>query len=204
MRCASAACSPTTGQAYAYLLGQYLGDGCLGAFPRGVWSLRIACGDAWPGIKEECISAIMAVHPGGKVFEVRDQGCVQVTSLWKHWICHFPQHGRGRKHERTIAFEPWQHDIVVEHTGRFLRGLFHSDGCRFTNRVAYRNRDGGLRREYAYPRYSFDNRSSDILTLCGSALDRLAIPWRYAKPTTISVARREAVAALDRIVGPKY
>jgi hypothetical protein len=204
MRCDSAARSPTTGPAYAYLLGQYLGDGCLGAFPRGVWSLRIACGDAWPGVKEECISAIKAVHPRGKVFEVRDQGCVQVTSLWKHWLCHFPQHGRGRKHERTIALEPWQHDIVVEHTGRFLRGLFHSDGCRFTNRVAYRNRDGVLRREYAYPRYSFDNRSSDILTLCGSALDRLGIPWRYAKPTTISVARREAVAALDRIVGPKY
>jgi hypothetical protein len=204
MRCDSAARSPTTGPAYAYLLGQYLGDGCLGAFPRGVWSLRIACGDAWPGVKEECISAIKAVHPRGKVFEVRDQGCVQVTSLWKHWLCHFPQHGQGRKHERTIALEPWQHDIVVEHTGRFLRGLFHSDGCRFTNRVAYRNRDGVLRREYAYPRYSFDNRSSDILTLCGSALDRLGIPWRYAKPTTISVARREAVAALDRIVGPKY
>ena len=124
MRCASAACSPSTGQAYAYLLGQYLGDGCLGAFPRGVWSLRIACGDAWPGIKEECISAIMAVHPGGKVFEVRDQGCVQVTSLWKHWICHFPQHGRGRKHERTIAFEPWQHDIVVEHRGDFSVACF--------------------------------------------------------------------------------
>jgi hypothetical protein len=71
------------------------------------------------------------------------------------------------------------------------------------SRIAlHRNRDG--LREYAYPRYSFDNRSSDILTLCGSALDRLGIASRYAKPTTISVARREAVAALDRIVGPKY
>jgi hypothetical protein len=122
--CDSAVRSLTRCQAYAYLLGQYLGDGCLGAFPRGVWSLRIACGDAWPGIREECISAIRAVHPLGKIFEVRDRGCAQVTSLWKHWLCHFPQYGPGRKHERTIVLEPWQRDIVVEHTGRFLRGLF--------------------------------------------------------------------------------
>jgi hypothetical protein len=28
---------------YAYLLGIYLGDGCLSAHPRGVWRLRVAC-----------------------------------------------------------------------------------------------------------------------------------------------------------------
>ena len=29
------------GAAYAYLLGLYLGDGCISAYPRGVWKLRI-------------------------------------------------------------------------------------------------------------------------------------------------------------------
>jgi hypothetical protein len=28
--------------------------------------------------------------------------------------------------------------------------------------------------------------------------------WRFSKPNTISVARREAVARLDEFVGPKY
>ena len=42
---------------YAYLLGLYLGDGCIsvGGDPaKGVWALRIACADAWPGLIEEC------------------------------------------------------------------------------------------------------------------------------------------------------
>jgi hypothetical protein len=54
-----------------------------------------------------------------------------------------------------------------------------------------------------YPRYLFVNRSADIHRLCGEALDRLGVAWRFSKPTTISVARREAVARLDEFVGPR-
>jgi hypothetical protein len=50
----------------------------------------------------------------------------------------------------------------------------------------------------------FVNKSVDIHRLCGEALDRLGVEWRFSKPTTISVARREAVARLDEFVGPKY
>src|SRR5207245_7840295 len=35
---------------YAYLFGQYLGDGMLTACPRGVWRLRIFTASAYPGI----------------------------------------------------------------------------------------------------------------------------------------------------------
>jgi hypothetical protein len=34
-------------------------------------------------------------------------------------------------------------------------------------------------------------------------LDRLGIAHRFPRPDTISVARREAVAALDAAIGPK-
>jgi hypothetical protein len=44
----------------------------------------------------------------------------------------------------------------------------------------------------------------DILRLCGEALDRLGVAWRYSRRNSISVARREAVARLDQFVGPKY
>jgi hypothetical protein len=57
---------------------------------------------------------------------------------------------------------------------------------------------------YEYPRYLFVNMSQDILELCGQALDRLGVEWRFSKPTTISVAKKEAVALLDAFVGPKY
>jgi hypothetical protein len=30
------------------------------------------------------------------------------------------------------------------------------------------------------------------------------VAWRFSKPNTISVAKREAVARLDEFVGPKY
>jgi hypothetical protein len=60
-------------------------------------------------------------------------GCHAVTSYTDHWLCLFPQHGPGKKHTRHIELAPWQSAIVADHPGRFLRGLFHSDGCRVTN-----------------------------------------------------------------------
>jgi hypothetical protein len=57
---------------------------------------------------------------------------------------------------------------------------------------------------YEDPRYLLVNESADILFLCGQTLDRLGVEWRFSKPNTISVARRNAVARLDEFVGPKY
>lgn len=93
--------------------------------------------------------------------------------------------------------EPWQDEIVAREPGAFLRGLFHSDGCRVVNRV----RKG--ERRYEYPRYLLSNESADILGLAGDALDRLGVPWRLNRPNCLSVARREGVALLDQYVGPK-
>ena len=144
------------------------------------------------------------VMPSSKVFcaSHREVACTYVKSVSKHWPCLFPQHGPGRKHERKIELEPWQQEIVNNHPGDFARGLFHSDGCRLINRVRRPLKGGD--RWYEYPRYLFVNRSADIHRLCGEALDRLGVAWRFSKPTTISVARREAVARLDEFVGPKY
>ena len=53
-------------------------------------------------------------------------------------------------------------------------------------------------------RATFLRTSQDILRLCGEALDRLGVAWRFSRRNAISVARREAVARLDEFVGPKY
>jgi hypothetical protein len=50
----------------------------------------------------------------------------------------------------------------------------------------------------------FVNESTDIMTLCQESLDRLGVSWRMTRRNTLSVARREAVAELDRHVGPKW
>ncbi len=125
-----------------------------------------------------------------------------MKSTSKHWPCLFPQHGPGRKHYRRIELEPWQQKICRSFPGELAKGLFHSDGCRVTNRVRRLLTDGV--RIYEYPRYFFSNESADILALCGQILDQLGVSWRFSRRNVISVARRDAVARLDRFVGPKY
>jgi hypothetical protein len=121
----------------------------------------------------------------------------KIQSYWTHRPCLFPQHGPGRKHERPIVLADWQRDIVEAHPWQLIRGLIHSDGCRAINRVTVR----GV--PYAYPRYFFANESHDILQIMGDTLDRVGVAWRYNRPNSISIARREAVAAMDAHVGPK-
>jgi hypothetical protein len=96
----------------------------------------------------------------------------------------------------------WQERIDPRHKASFiLRGLLHSDGCRATNTV-HRSLPGGIR-SYSYPRYFFSNTSDDIRELFTDTLDRLGIAWRQNRHNSISIARREAVEALDVFVGPK-
>jgi hypothetical protein len=190
---------------YAYLLGLYLGDGHIvlaGDRSKAVWRLSIWCADDWPGLMQECVRALRAVRPANRVSLTPKQGCTEVSSYSRHWPCLFPQHGPGKKHLRKIELAGWQRAIVNQHPGEFARGLFHSDGYRGINRV--RRSWDGRNRWYEYPRYLFVNESADILRLCGEALDRLGVEWRFSKPNTISVAKRGAVARLDEFVGPKY
>ena len=204
-RCGDDPAPPEPRADYAYLLGLYLGDGCIsvGGNPaKGVWKLRVMCADAWPGLVQECVRAIQAVRPANKVMLQQKQGCQEVSSCSRHWPCLFPQHGLGKKHLRHIELQPWQQTIVAEFPGEFVRGLFHSDGCRGMNRVRRTLADGD--RWYGYPRYLFSNKSTDILELCGQALDRLEVEWRFARWDMISVAKKRAVARLDEFVGPKY
>ncbi|WP_232675864.1 transcriptional regulator [Nocardioides sp. R-C-SC26] len=196
-RCSSGATRP---DAYAALLGYYLGDGHLSKHPR-YFSLRITCDDRWPGIIADVVDSLRGVRAAGKVYQVHRPGCRDVTSLWKHWPCLFPQHGPGPKHSRAIVLEEWQRAIVTTYPADFVRGLMHSDGSRVRNwatRVVE-----GERRRYDYPRWQFSNRSADIRDLMCWALDLLEVPWRRSSPVHVSVSRRAAVARLDELIGPK-
>jgi hypothetical protein len=119
---------------YTYLLGLYLGDGCILVHPRGVYRLRISCTKRYPELIRRCEIAMVNVLPN-KVGRAAKQGCVDVYSYSKHWPCLFPQHGPGRKHERKIELAGWQQDLVDADPRPLLRGLLHSDGCRVLNWV---------------------------------------------------------------------
>jgi hypothetical protein len=101
------------------------------------------------------------------------------------------------KHLRHIELADWQYVIVAEQRESFVRGLIHSDGCRFINPVTTQ------KAKYEYTRYIFKNASEDILGLFTDACDELGIEWRRIGRRVISVARRDSVARLDEFVGPK-
>ena len=83
---------------YAYLLGQYLGDGHIARMRRGVYCLRVVSDRIYPGIIEETALAMRAVMPISKVnvIPARKSRAVIIFSYSKHWPCLFPQHGPGR------------------------------------------------------------------------------------------------------------
>src|SRR5438128_716364 len=84
---------------YSYLLGLYLGDGCISACHRGVFRLRVALDQGYPSIIRECQEAMEQVLPN-RSGKTNGDGCIEVYSYSRHWPCLFPQHGPGRKHLR--------------------------------------------------------------------------------------------------------
>jgi hypothetical protein len=180
---------------YAYLLGLYLGDGCLSSYPRGVYRLRITLDQRYPSILSECAQAVRSVRPSRAVRVGRFQktGCIEIYACWKHWPCLFPQHGAGRKHERKIELAAWQREIAAAEPAKLLRGLIHSDGYRGLNWVKGRG----------YPRYQFKNESADIRAIFCQACSDYGVAWRKMNRNTISVARASDVTRLDQVIGPK-
>jgi Homeodomain-like domain len=186
---------------YMYALGLYLGDGCISAHRRDVYRLRFFLDAKYPGIIDECEEAIRKLRPENKVSrQLRSGGYanslqsshVEVAAYSRAWPCLFPQHGPGRKHERLIELANWQRDLLVRDPEALLRGLIHSDGCRFINTGT----------NWRHPRYSFSNLSGDIRRLFCDACDVLGIHWTVA-PRTVYVSRKRDVARLDEFIGPK-
>ncbi len=188
-------------EAYAYLLGMYLGDGHISLIHRGVFRLIVTCDLKYPDIINEVATNIVIVRGIDKVGFVFREGCVDVNAYWKHWPCVFPQHGPGRKHERLIELTDWQQQIVEVHPKALIRGLIHSDGNRHINPITRRFPSGT--RRYRYPRYMFTNASEDIQRIFTDALGLLDIHWTQTMPRIIAVSRRADVAFLDTFVGRK-
>lgn len=191
---------PLPNRQYAYLLGLYLGDGCVSrTHRRNVWRLRIFMDNRYPGIIEECCLAFESIFPQQRAHRLqrRDSRCVEVSMYSKHWLCLIPQHGPGPKHRRAIVLAGWQREIVRRWREPFLRGLIHSDGCR----IIAHERQAGRVRDAA--RYIFSNRSEDIKALFCESCDALGIRWTRPSYKDVAIYRLESVARMDQFVGPK-
>jgi hypothetical protein len=191
------------GSDYAYILGMYLGDGCVSWTGRAA-QLVITLDSAYPGLIVECADALGRIAPHKVAIRKHSTAnCVRVEAGWKLWPVLFPQHGRGRKHTRPIVLTSWQWELVRHHREQFIRGLIHSDGCRTINRFKTKLPSGRVA-EYEYVRYFFSNLSADIRQLFVQVCDELGIRTTQSNHRNISVSHRDSVAILERIVGPKY
>jgi hypothetical protein len=176
---------------YAYLLGLYLGDGSIATHARA-YKLRVTLDAAYPGIIEEAISAMERIRPMNSVNTCERSGYVEVYSYSKAWPCLFPQHGPGKKHLRPIVLAEWQERLVQSAPHLLLRGLIHSDGCRFMN----------TGRKWRYPRYSFANLSPNIRRIFTDACDLMDIHWTTSG-RNVYVSRMADVDKMDHFIGPK-
>jgi len=184
---------------YAELLAMYLGDGYISSGPRAQ-RLRLTLDTKYPEIVESASRLVARCFPENPVGTVGSGvgNWVNVSVYSRHLICVLPQHGPGRKHERTIELEPWQREIVAEYPWAFLRGLVNTDGCRFVNRT------GG----YVYPSYQFANRSEDITRLFVAACGQVGVDYRLTEQRNgrlweVRINRRESVALMDTRIGAK-
>ncbi|GIK66537.1 MAG: hypothetical protein BroJett018_43310 [Chloroflexota bacterium] len=179
---------------YAYLLGLYLGDGCLSP-TRSTYKIRITLDTRYPNIIAGCVQAIQTILPYNQVTPFKRKcNCVDVTCYSNEWPELFPQHGEGMKYRRKIQLEQWQQEIVDQYPLEFFKGLYHSDGTRSQNIVKGKD----------YRRYIFTNMSEDIRQMFIHACELLGLHWTTkTSKRDIMISRREDVAYLDSLIGPK-
>jgi hypothetical protein len=87
---------PPDDNAYCYLLGLYLGDGCVSR-PAGNPRLTISLDARYPGIVGTAVDALRAVVPDAHVCLRHARGCTIIGVSHPVWMAAFPQHGPGRK-----------------------------------------------------------------------------------------------------------
>lgn len=178
---------------WAYLFGVYLGDGSIDTEGR----LGFFLDEAYPGIISEVDRALRRIGVD-RPWHVRKPGCRAIMAGKLGWDRHFPT-GRGPKHTYRLTLAPWHSEAVIHVPQVVLRGLLHSDGCRYLNRV--RSTTGQW---LSYPSYSFNNRSRDVHAIFEACCQRLGLrPTIASGGLTRQLAKRVDVALVDLFVGPK-
>jgi Homeodomain-like domain len=104
---------------YSELLALYLGDGYIVRTGRSD-RLRIYFDTRYTEIISGARALLRRCFPLHSVGTTRSaRGTTTILSLYStHLACVFPQHGRGRKHERAIVLEDWQREIWSASHGR--------------------------------------------------------------------------------------
>lgn len=161
--------TPEKIDAYIYLLGSYLGDGCITQPPTNrVAKLRIACDNTQPFVMQSNREAMAALFSNNDISTQSSKiGNCSYIGVYSTTLYHlFPQAVKngGNKNTRDVSLVGWQLKLLVGREGLFLKGLFHSDGSFF-------------RGSKKYYRYQFTNTSKDIIDILRKCLSKLDINY---------------------------
>lgn len=156
--------------AYYYILGQYLGDGCISKHAR-TYRLRIFASIEYPDIIKDIEDCLRILFPLNSIGYCDKPGCVEISVYSNMLPIMFPHCGDGKKHDRSIELSEIQHNFIREESPLLLKGLFHSDGCYYRQRTL---RDGT-----EVMNYSFSNKSNDIHRIYQLALSHCGIEYSF-------------------------
>jgi hypothetical protein len=185
-------------EAYAYLLGLYLGDGHIVKTKplkngNAVYKFRIFQDAKYTNLIQLCIDKMKILFES-EVNIINKPGCKEIFCYKNNIPEIFPQHGPGKKHTREIVLQAWQKDIVRIYPKDFLKGLIHSDGCRYLSVPG--NIDS--------IKYEFKNTSSDILGYFDWACSLLDVDTRRHSCGKASILRtKKDVNIFESFIGPK-
>ena len=183
------------------LLAVYLGDGCITEHARTHRLLihldaKQICAEI-EALLKRCFpqNEVSYARPSASSWSGRDDTWHILSVCSSHLACLFPQHGRGKKHERRITLEPWQERIVRSAPWPFIRGCIRTDGCAFINRT-----DVHREQPYEYLSYDFANMSKDIVDMFVSACDQVGVFTRVTCSRNgrwdVRINRRASVALM--------
>lgn len=195
-------------EAYAYILGFYLGDGCLGQpnkTGRG-FVLQITNQADFLDMNTRIVAALECLFPTKRVtfYKRLNSNAIDIKLCAMDLNILFP-HGKGTKHTRKIVLERWQKDIIREYPKSFIRGMLESDGCRFAPR---------LKACPTYIIYQFHNCSKDLHLIIHEIANQLGLAYTFRDSKSerkgkavqsfiTSFNRKEDVNFLDSFIGKK-
>jgi hypothetical protein len=118
-------------------------------------------------------------------------GCKEISVYKSNLVEIFPQHGPGKKHLRKLELADWQKEIIAKYPKEFIKGLMHSDGCRYLVNDAVK--------------YELKNYSNDILDFFEWACSLINVDTRrHSKNKTATILRKKKdVDIFETFLGPK-
>jgi DNA-binding transcriptional regulator WhiA len=184
---------------YSYLLGMFLGDGCICKAPKNVYRLRISSDAKYPNLINKIKLCVSTLFPNNKVslIHILNNGkpsCIDISLYSKDLVLFFPCYRPGKKWKYKLELSNWQSKIVETYPKEFWLGLFHSDGSRYKQTNA--------NRYY----YCFAQKSEEITNLFIWCCNLLNIKYGVTKnaiTNRIQIYNKDSIAFLDTFAGPK-